>query len=302
MSRVAVLGASGFVGSAIVRALHSRGVEVLAVAAPRLTTASRTQESIDREASALAASDLGATLAEAFRGCHAVINAAGVAAATGGGDELFGANALLPGLVARSLPDGARLVHVSSAAVQGRREVLDESDQHAPFSPYSTSKSLGERLALASAESTVSYRPTSVHGPGRAVTATLRRVCRSPLASVARPGTDPSPQILVANVGDAAAYLALAEENVPAVVLHPWEGLTTRDVVRVMGRRNPVLLPRSVARGCLAVGAWVGRWSGKVAGLVRRLEMLWFGQRQSGSWLDGRWSAPVGRDGWEELA
>lgn len=302
MTRVALLGASGFVGSEIARALEQRGVGVVRIAAPRLHTAARTEKALAREASDLAATHVGTSLAQALVGCRAVINAAGVAAATGGGDDLFGANALLPALLALTVPGDARLVHVSSAAVQGRREVLDESAAHASFSPYSESKALGERLVLALAPSGVNYRPTSVQGPERDVTAMLRRVCRAPLASVARPGTDPSPQVLVANVADAAAFLALVEEDVPPIVLHPWEGLTTRDVVLLLGRRKPALLPRRVARACLSLAGALGRSSGRVAGLVRRVEMLWFGQRQTGSWLDGRWSPPVGRAGWEELS
>lgn len=42
MTRVAVLGATGFVGSAVVAALEARGAQVFPVSAPRLTTGART--------------------------------------------------------------------------------------------------------------------------------------------------------------------------------------------------------------------------------------------------------------------
>ena len=48
----------------------------------------------------------------------------------------------------------------------------------------------------------------------------------------------------------------------------------------------------------LGVGHLVGRFSGAVAGVVRRVEMLWFGQAQSGSWLEGRWQPPSSWESW----
>ena len=300
MTRVAVLGASGFVGSQVAAALEGRGVDVVRVAAPRLGTASRTADGLAREAAALAKDAVGSLLVEQTEGCVAVVNAAGVAVATGRGDDLFGANALLPALLAAALPASLRLVHVSSAVVQGRRPVLDESDETEPFSPYSASKALGEHLALAHRGSVVCFRPTSVQGAGRPLTETLRRICGSPLASVARPGTDPTPQALVANVADAAAFLALADAP-PRIVLHPWEGLTTADLVLLLGARRPLRVPRALARALVSTGMLLGRRSGRISGQVRRLEMLWFGQAQSASWLEGRWTPPAGRERWKEL-
>ena len=74
-----------------------------------------------------------------------------------------------------------------------------------------------------------------------------------------------------------------------------------RELVKVLGRREPKHVPTPVARLLVSMSAGVGRWSGPVAGASRRLEMMWFGQEQADSWLDGLWSAPVGRDGWKEL-
>lgn len=299
MTRVAVIGGSGFVGSAVVAALAARGVDTVAVAAPRLHTSARTLPALQSE---LSDSPQVTAAVEALRthlaGCDAVVNAAGVAqATTGAGDDLFGANALLPAVIARAVEPSQRFVHVSSAAVQGRRPVLDESDEREPFSPYSASKALGEEAVRALAPSAVVYRPTSVQGAGRQVTASLTKVLRSPIASVAA-GDNPTPQVVVDNVGDAAAFLALSDEQPPPVVLHPWEGLTTRDLYRVFDGRRPVVLPRWLARLLVGVGHLVGRFSGAVAGVVRRVEMLWFGQAQSGSWLEGRWQPPLSWEAW----
>lgn len=302
MTRVALLGAGGFVGSHARDALVRRDVAVIAVPAPRLTTQARNLLGIAAEIEARQSHSEIVALAEALDGCDAVVNAAGMAAATGQGDDLFGANALLPALVAAAAPASARVVHVSSAAVQGRRTVLDETKQASSFSPYSSSKALGEAAMWAVRPDAVGYRPTSVHGAGREVTQSLVRLLKSPLASVAGAGWAPSPQVRVENVGEAVALLATTRELPPSVVLHPSEGLTTAELVRLLGGREPVKLPAWLARSAVSAAFLVGRAVPAGAGVARRLEMLWFGQDQGPSWLDGRWSPVKGPDEWKELA
>jgi nucleoside-diphosphate-sugar epimerase len=274
---------------------------VTTVPSPRLTSTAGSPAALAGE---LDTDDVRAALAallEALKGCDAVVNAAGVARATSTWDPaMVGANALLPLVVARARPTGARLVHVSSVAVQGRARVLDESAHYAPFSPYSASKALGEQ-GLSACPDVVVFRPTSVHGPERDVTRSLVRALSSPVASVAGPGDGATPQVLVQNVADAVAFVTLTAETPPRIVLQPSEGLTVAELVRLVGHREPTHVPTSVARLVVRSGAGLGRWSGPVAGMTRRLEMMWFGQQQAGSWLDGRWSAPVGHEGWREL-
>lgn len=302
MTIVGLLGASGFVGTAIRHALERRGVTVLAVPAPRLSTRRRDLAGLREELQSAAVVGHVDRLRAAISDCDAVVNAAGLAVATGAGDDLFGANALLPGVVAQASPAVARFVHVSSAAVQGRRPVLDETPAVAPFSPYSESKALGEKLAVSVRDTSVLYRPTSVQGPGRPVTRSLVRLSSSPLASVAAPGQDPTPQVLVANAADAVAFLVTDAASPPQVVLHPWEGLTTAELVRVLGGREPRRVPRRVARALVSTGYALGRSSGRVQGAVRRIEMLWFGQGQETSWLDGRWRPVQGHESWKGLS
>jgi nucleoside-diphosphate-sugar epimerase len=301
MTIVAVVGASGFIGSAVAQALRARGARVVEVTAPRLTSPARSVDALRdhlHSASARAAVDrLRLDLQMAER----VVNAAGVSAATSGLDDvLVGANALLPAAVETARPDGARLVHVSSAAVQGRRETLDESWDQQPFSPYSTTKAWGEQL-LGAADDAVVFRPTSVHGVGRPVTRSLVRVLRSRWASVAGEGDRPTPQVLVENVGDAIAEVSLSSDPPPSVVLQPGEGLTTAELVRLVGGHEPHHVPVPLARALVAAVTLAGQASGEVAAMGRRVEMLWFGQRQGPSWLDGRWQPPVGLDGWRRL-
>lgn len=302
-ARVAILGATGFIGSAVVEALDHRGAVTKLVPAPRLSTSARDAARLRAELQRPDLMQDVERLRHDLADCSVVVNAAGLATATAGGnDALVGADALLPGVVATAAPPDARLVHVSSAAVQGRRDVLDESTQTEPFSPYSASKAWGEALARDRAGDTVCFRPTSVHGPGRAVTQTLSRALRSPFASVAGIGDRPTPQVLVANVADAVAYVATTDQRPPPVVLHPWEGLTTAGLVRLLGRREPRHIPESLAGAVVASGYRVGQRSGAASGFARRLDMMWFGQPQEPGWLETRWRPPHGHDAWKELA
>ncbi|WP_141015550.1 NAD-dependent epimerase/dehydratase family protein [Nocardioides sambongensis] len=301
MSVVGVLGGSGFVGAHVVRALERDGVEARIVKSPRLSTSGRDLAAVTADLDRPERAGVVQELRERLLGCSAVVNAAGLATATAHGDDLFGANSLLPGVVARALCSDVRLVHVSSAAVQGRRAPLDESEVYEPFSPYSASKVVGEQIMLSSHRNAVCYRPTSVHGPGRAVTERLARLLGSPAASVAGTGDDPTPQVLVENVGDVAKFLALVPSPVPRIVLHPSEGLTTSELVRRLGGREPRHVPVSVARAVIVSARTVGSRSARAAGEARRLEMLWFGQAQEPGWLEGRWSAPQSLEAWKEL-
>ena len=298
---VVVIIGSGAGGGTLAHELTRRGVEVLPVPAPRLTTSARTADALEVELSrpdvVAEIERISADLADAV----AVVNAAGLAHATGAGDDLFGANALLPAMVAAAAPAGIRLVHVSSAAVQGRMDPLDESTQRAPFSPYSTSKALGEEMA-GRRTGTVCFRPTSVHGADRGVTRSLHRVVSSPLASVAGRGAGPTPQVLVENVADAVAHVVLMEQTPPDVVLQPWEGLTVGDLVRDFGGREPRHIWPWSARIVVRLLGVVGAVVPPAAGVARRLEMLWFGQRQVSGWLTTTgWSAPMGRQRWKDM-
>lgn len=301
MTTVAVIGASGFIGRAVASALASRGATVVRCTAPRLTSSGRSlsvlETALESSDAALAMDFLSESLADA----GVVVNAAGLATPTADGDELFGANALLPGVVARAAPEGARVIHLSSAAVQGRREPLDESMVVAPFSPYSRAKALGEELIRQFRIDATSYRPTSVHGAGRPVTRSLARVLSSPLASVAGSGDRPTPQVLVENVADAVATVALGAEHPPPVVLQPWEGMTTGQFVRVLGAREPWHVPVPLARALVMGVSATGRIRPSAMGLARRLEMMWFGQSQTPGWLNGRWTPAMPMSAWREL-
>jgi UDP-glucose 4-epimerase len=297
-SRVVVLGGSGFVGTAISAALARHGADVVPVAAPRLSCPARSLRGLRAALATSSVRLVAEEMSTQLAGCSVVVNAAGVATATGNGDDLFGANALLPGAIAAAVPAEARLLHVSSAAVQGRRPVLDESRDFHPFSPYSLAKALGEQLV---GERGTSFRPTSVHGPGRGVTRSLVKLCSSPLASVAGDGSRPTPQVLVDDMAEAIAFAALWPEDLPQVVLQPSNGLTTAELVRLLGDREPHHVPERWARLIVTTSMRAGGRSAAATGVARRLEMLWFGQEQSKGWLEGKWASAQDRSAWAEL-
>nr|WP_255583693.1 hypothetical protein [Dietzia sp. ANT_WB102] len=128
------------------------------------------------------------------------------------------------------------------------------------------------------------------------------KIAGSPFATVAAPGSQHSPQALIGNVASAIAFLATTDMNPPAIVIHPWEGLTSFDVLELLGDKRPVIVPRAVARGVCDGLELAGRKIPVVAANARRVEMLWFGQNQADSWLTSAgWTPPYGRDAWREL-
>ena len=305
--KVAVVGATGFVGQAVTHALRARQCEVVAVPAPRLRTGERAAAALVRSA---AREPSVPGLVELLRDARAVVNAAGDPDASSlDEDGLVGGNGLLPAVVAAAAERAGvgRVVHVSSAVVQNDIAVLDESEDLRPFSPYSRSKVLGEEvlreLDATSAVRIVRFRPPSVHAPGRRVTRMVAQVARSPLASVARPGSQPTPQALLPNVADAVAFLATCAQDPPPVVVHPSEAVTCEGLMRdLSGGRRPRRIPRTLARMAVVLAKSIGRWHRPTAANARRVELLWLGQRQGASWLDAAgWRAPSGPDAWRAL-
>jgi nucleoside-diphosphate-sugar epimerase len=283
---VAVLGSSGFVGGALERELRARGVHLRPVTAPRLCWWP------DLTRLDTVPGDLHGNVVEALAGqldgAQVVVNAAGLPDGTAPASEaLYGANALLPILVARAcaLTGVDRFIHVSSAAVQGGR-ALDETANTDPFSPYSSSKALGERLMLREhAVTQVIFRSTWVHDIDRPNTRALVRLARSRASCVAGDGSAPTPQVLVSDVAAALAHLALVPGPVPPIVLQPPSGMTTGLILRLLSGREPRHLSPVAARamaGGVRVCAPLGR---RLNAYARRIEMLLFGKRQAPGWL-----------------
>lgn len=290
-SRWAVVGASGFIGTAVVDHLKSNGVEVVPIVAPRVTL---DRTSTDPQVVASAAEGHAATdaMARSLLGVDVVVNAAGMAVPDGeASPSLYGANGLLPAIIAHAAMRAGvgRCIHLSSAAVQGTRPTLDASTEVRPFSPYSKSKALGEFALLAAGMSRLEtfketdlilIRATSVQGHGRRTTENLRRVARSPLASVAAPGDYPTVVSSLDGLVDFVECVGESKEAMPQILLQPWEGLSVLDVMALAGGRRPAVLPTWICRSILRFGHILSRILPRVVGPLRRLELMWFGQAQ----------------------
>lgn len=309
--KIALVGHSGFIGSEIARALRTtyelvdvKGLHVSGSALAGLGSKESVEAWLGREKEGTTA------LLEQLDGCEVVINAAGLARPdspeTG---ALFDANVVLPGVISRLAAEAGvrRLVHISSAAVQGRRDPLDESETVDPHTPYARSKAAGERLLLKRRSpgppELVVYRPTSVQGASRGVTRQLIRVASLPVVPMVGNGSRPVPLALVENVAAGVAMVTTAP-NVSGVILQPWEGVTIRRLWELLGN-DPrlVRIPRSVARVAVGGTRIVGRWVPRIGALGRRVELLAYGQCQEATVLARLgFSPPLGMDSYRELA
>lgn len=296
-SKWKVIGASGFVGSSIVARLNAEGISVDPIEAPRLATRALDVDSIIDEADQL--DGIIDSLAEAFAGAQVVVNAAGLAAPNMQDlPPLVGANALLPAVIAIAAQRTGvrRVIHLSSAAVQGPRLVLDASEETNPFSAYSFSKALGEEALLDlqdyfleehpdSAPELCILRATSVQGRGRRTTELFAKMASSPFASVAGAGTGKSPVSSVHALAEFVVMLGTFPGELPTIVLQPWEGATVASATLDAGRRKPLHLPEWLCRAAVKAGYTVSElMNDKFAGSVRKVEVMWFGQGIDDSW------------------
>lgn len=228
-----------------------------------------------------------ALLTRELSGVDVLVNAAGMAEPES--DEvqrLFDSNAVLAAVIAQTAAGAGvpRLIHISSAAVQGRRDPLDETDELEPLTAYGRSKAAGEMVLLqrrvdVPAELVV-YRPTSVQGPSRALTRKLVAFTSLPVVPLPGRGARPVPVCLGPAVAAVVVFL-LSAPSPPAIVLQPSEGVSTRTLLDALGD-NPRYLPvpGPLARMAVGAGYRLGRRSSKIGALSRRLDLLVNGQAQ----------------------
>lgn len=296
-----IVGATGFVGRAVVDALERRGATVATMPAPRLAPVG--PRSVAHRLDAVQSTI--ADLADVLRGSDVVLNAAGRSEA--GSSDLPGlcaANTLLPGVLARAAAAAQvpRFVHISSGAVQGDADQLDSSSRVRPFSAYSYSKAVGEQIALRHHPGAVIYRPAGVQGAERAATKNLVAAAGSWLATTPAGARGNSPQALVENIADATAFLALTPQTPPPIVHHPSEDIYVDELLELLSGRAPRTIPSWIARAVVRSATGAERVVPGLAARRRRLEVMWFGQRQAPSWLtEAGWRPVVGKEGWRGL-
>ncbi|MGH3764952.1 MAG: NAD-dependent epimerase/dehydratase family protein [Pseudonocardiaceae bacterium] len=304
MKSATVLGGSGFIGSACVAALQRAGWNARAQPTPRLATSARSLPELAKE---LPRHKVEIDqLAEALDVADVVINAGGMSTPTAGNsDTLFGANSLLPGVVALAARQAGvfRFVHLSSISVQGRMDPLNETMEHRLNSPYSSSRSLGERILEGPEhDHAVILRLPPVHSASRSNTQMLSRIAHSPFSSTAGRGDRPTPLVLLENVCAAVEFLAAYKGQVPKVVLQPTGGITTKRLLELLGDHKPCHIPVSLAKLITTLLLLAGRRSASIHTLGRRVELMWLGQRQEPSWLtEAGFDLPVGAEGWAAL-
>lgn len=292
--KVVVFGATGFVGGHVSAALERRGCSVRPMTTPRLA--------VDEDFSA----EQVAALAASLRGADAVICAGGNPDASSNDEPaLTAANATAPAMIAAAASQVGcpRFVYVSSAVVQGRRYQLDQTFDTEGFSAYARSKIAGEKAVRQyGPNSTVIYRPPSVHDASRRVTRMIARIATSPVSVVAAPGDGNSPQALIGNVADALAEIAMTNQTPPTVVIHPSEGITTSSLLRFLGGSEPRRMGARLARSLTTLATTAGRGMAPIAANARRLDMILFGQDQAASWLtEIGWTPVHGHDAWRRL-
>jgi len=190
--RIAVTGATGFIGRHLVADLVARGVEVVAVGRP-----------LD-----------GATVTNALNGVDALVHLAGVVSSVR--DQDYSAvNVGLTRVVADAArAAGVRLIHVSSLAAAGPAPVSaprSEDDPPAPVTPYGRSKLEAERvLAAMPGLRWIVLRPGIVYGPGdRAMLPLFRLASWGLLPLVGRPGA----AYTIIHVADLVRAIAAALES-----------------------------------------------------------------------------------------
>lgn len=151
--RVAVTGASGFVGQALVARVRAAAHHVVALS----------------RGDGVAYGDLGA-MTKSFEGCDAVVHLA-ARAHRGGGDEDFAPSIRIAQVAAQAARDAGvpRFVLVSSIGVNGNAtqgKPFTEDDAPAPAEAYARSKWRAEQAVREVFDEAVIVRPPLVHGPG----------------------------------------------------------------------------------------------------------------------------------------
>jgi nucleoside-diphosphate-sugar epimerase len=169
--KIAVTGASGFIGQHVAADLAARGDQVIAIRRPFEPR----------------------VLAGQFADLDAVVHLAGLISAPRERDYVA-ANVDGTRIVAQAARDaGVRLVHVSSLAAAGPAPASaprSESDPPRPLTAYGRSKLAGERvLAETSGLRWIALRPGVVYGPrDRALFALFRMAARGLVPVVGREG------------------------------------------------------------------------------------------------------------------
>ena len=264
--RVAITGATGFIGRHLTARLASRGVSVHAVQRPESRQPAPEGATVVR-----AALDAG-SLAPVFAQVEAVVHLAGVVSSTRARDftdvNVAGTQAVARAARAADVP----VIHVSSLAAAGPAAPSaprGEADASRPVTPYGRSKLEGERVIAA--EQGLRWtilRPGVVYGPGDRAMLPLFALARRGVLPLVGRATAAFTFVYVDDLVRAiVAALDLPARQDTLFVGHP-EPVATRglleDIRSVVGGGAiivpiPMLLTRAAALAGELAGALAGR-------------------------------------------
>ena len=207
---VTVLGGSGFVGLAIVRALAKRGY-LVKVAARRIELAEPAKTAGDVGQVMLMRANLRvpSSIARVVAGSDAVINAAGIGWQRG--RQRYQA---VHAEGAKTIADACRgfgvkrLIHVSGIG----------ADARSSRNPYILSKVAAEDAVIAGFSEATIVRPSVVFGPGDAMFTRMARIaCMAPFLPVIGDGSAKVQPVFVGDVAQAVATLLGKPETARSV-------------------------------------------------------------------------------------
>ncbi|MCU1382960.1 MAG: hypothetical protein JWL71_1657 [Acidobacteria bacterium] len=246
--RIAVTGASGFIGRRLAPYLTARGDTVVAIPRPFESAA----------------------LEHAFRGADAVVHLAGVVSAVRERDYVAGnvdATRIVAGAAGAA---GVPLIHISSLAAAGPaspRAPRSEADPPQPINTYGRTKLEGERVVAAiDGLGWTILRPGVVYGPGdRALLPVFRVAQHGLLPLVGR--TDAAYTFI--HIGDLVRVIAAAIDRPTAgdmLFVGHRDPVSTRDLLE--GVRTAIGAPARIIRVPLAVTR-LAAIAGDVGGILR---------------------------------
>jgi nucleoside-diphosphate-sugar epimerase len=262
--RVAVTGATGFIGRHLVERLVETGDQVRAIQRPD------SRHSAPAGTQVLQARLEVAALTEAFHTVDVVVHLAGVVSATRESDffdvNVEGTRAVA--LAARAA--GARLVHISSLAAAGPAPPTaprSEDDTPAPITPYGDSKLESERV-VASTPGLIwtILRPAVVYGPGDRALLPLFKCAQIGLMPLVGRASAAYSFVHVSDLVSAIeAAVGSASSGDTLFVAHP-EPASARAIIehvrQAVGRRALVVPVPDLL-------LWVAALAGEVGGAIR---------------------------------
>jgi dihydroflavonol-4-reductase len=282
MSRALVTGASGFIGSALVRVLLERGDAVRALVRPR--------SSLERLAGLDVETVVGdvtrpETLPRAVEGMDLVYHLAGMLGRFGVPESAYhalhveGTCNVLRACAGRPI---RRLVYCSSPGMLGAvapgEPPRDETSPHRPVSVYERTKSAAEQAALPLAAGGVPLviaRPEFVYGPGdRHVVGLFRSIQRGTFFYIGAGDCLCHPSYIDDVV---AGLIACASERARPLEAYHICGprpVTIRELAEAIAQALGVRPPRlQLPTGLVRAGAWGAELAGQLLGIEPPLSL-----------------------------